>query len=692
MRSCPSLGASLLRLFALAALPVSLLAQEAATTKTQWLDPKLYHLGDSTVEWDGVPKEPEAREYRVRFRSQKRKGSCCLTLELFHVDDGWDVFLNKRSIGTLPRRRARGDYDFEFDGALLKDGDNEIHVRPRKSTDDIIIGRARIFAGSLRELRRLCVVEVGVHDGQGVAIPARLTVLDAKGDFAPIYYGNGPDQAVRKGICYVARGKGRFEVPEGAYVVHATRGPEYGHAYMPLQAEYNQRSTVSLVLPREVKTEGLVSLDAHIHTLTFSGHGDASMRERMITLAGEALDVAIATDHNHQTDYAPMQKQMQLDGHFRSVVGNEVTTKSGHFNAWPLPAFVKGESEEARNAKRPEWRIYDWVRLIRGIRKKGAQIVVLNHPRWPGIERGPFGVQRLNRYSGDRSTGPRSLDFDGMELVNSTALLDNAEYLLRDWFALLNHGESIVAIGSSDSHTVADAVGQGRNYVVSSKDAVPELDLEEITKNLRTGRSSVSLGIIGTCVVNERFRMGDLASIAPGTFHLNFRVRAASFVRPDLARVYVDGILVARKKIEAPAKGATDLLLDFEIPTPAHDAWVVCLATGEKTGRYWPIQKPYTFAATNPVWLDVDRDGRYESPRKTAERMRASKNAKAALASADAAVCVQLLSIERKKLRREGLSAAAVYETLQTRAKQLGISARPFVSEYLASIRLKKRG
>ena len=46
-------------------------------------------------------------------------------------------------------------------------------------------------------------------------------------------------------------------------------------------------------------------MDTHIHTLELSGHGDASVVERALTLAGEGIELAIATEHNRVADYSP---------------------------------------------------------------------------------------------------------------------------------------------------------------------------------------------------------------------------------------------------------------------------------------------------------------------------------------------------------------------------------------------------
>ena len=67
--------------------------------------------------------------------------------------------------------------------------------------------------------------------------------------------------------------------------------------------------------------------------------------------------------------------------------------------------------------------------------------------------------------------------------------------LFRDWFAQLNRGETVMGVGSSDSHEVGVVVGQGRTYVRSSTDDPAAIDVDECTANIASGRSSVSMGL-----------------------------------------------------------------------------------------------------------------------------------------------------------------------------------------------------
>src|SRR5207249_2668732 len=122
--------------------------------------------------------------------------------------------------------------------------------------------------------------------------------------------------------------------------------------------ELGQTKQVWLQIRREVPTPGLVSCDTHIHTLTYSGHGDATIDERMLTIAGEGIELAVATDHNHHTEYSEPAQRMLVQDRFTSVIGNEVTTAKGHFNAFPIKA----------GSQPPDYKLQDWPELMNAMR------------------------------------------------------------------------------------------------------------------------------------------------------------------------------------------------------------------------------------------------------------------------------------------------------------------------------------
>ena len=144
------------------------------------------------------------------------------------------------------------------------------------------------------------------------------------------------DLAVRKNVIYSLSGAGAVTVPVGAYTVHASRGLEWSIASEELSFAPGELVTWRPVLRHEVDTTGWVSGDFHLHTLTYSGHGDSNLPERIISIVGEGVEFAVTTDHNHHTDYGPTVDQLDAGAHLTHVTGNEVSVPVGHFNAFPL--------------------------------------------------------------------------------------------------------------------------------------------------------------------------------------------------------------------------------------------------------------------------------------------------------------------------------------------------------------------
>src|SRR6185295_2459459 len=225
----------------------------------------------------------------------------------------------------------------------------------------------------------------------------------------------------------------------------------------------------------------------HIHTLTFSGHGDATLDERLLTIAGEGIELAVATDHNHHTDYSEAAARAQLQSQFTPVIGNEVTTPVGHFNAFPIRP----------GSAVPDYKSKDWPTLISGMRTTpGVKDITLNHPRDLHEKFIPFASTNLNPVSGE---SPRGLDFnvDAIEVITSAAMQSDIMQLYRDWFALLNYGYRVAGIGSSDSHDVSRFIlGQGRTYVACRDDNPAQINVDEACESFRKGRVLASMGLL----------------------------------------------------------------------------------------------------------------------------------------------------------------------------------------------------
>ncbi|HSH15667.1 MAG TPA: CehA/McbA family metallohydrolase [Verrucomicrobiae bacterium] len=590
-------------------VPLSLFAQAEGRS----LDEAMHHLGDSEItDWPGIAPQPEGTRLKLEFESSASGGPVTLKLRHRDVDGRWEVRLNERTVAELRRGREEKDHYYEVPAGTLRAGVNVLEVVPDNPTDDIAIGRVVLHAAPRRTVLNLRTLTVRVTDADSqAALPARVIIETIDGTLPQLYADNAERVAVREGLLYV-HGAARLELPAGRYRIAATRGMEWSRDEQPL--DLSADATVALALRREVDTPGFIAADTHLHTYTLSGHGDATIEERVLSLAGEGVELAVASDHNHHTDYRPYQEKLALNEFFTPVTGNEVTTSLGHFNAFPLPPA--GEVPDHKQA--------DWLKLVDDIRMKGAKVVILNHPRWPNLKQSPLEVLGLNRATGDRGSG-MAFPFDAMELVNSTVDTPDPLYLFTDWFGLLNAGEKISAVGSSDSHTVGDPVGQGRTYLPSSTDVPAELNVDELCDHLLKGRASISLGIFATVRVDERYTSGDLVPIDDGKVNVRLRVASAGWIRPRRALVFLNGMPVAEQDVPTEDGRPTNATLTFTLPVRGVDGHLVCVVLGDPVKHAgWKTLNDYTLAATNPVFLDVNRDGSYTSPRDSARRILAS--------------------------------------------------------------------
>lgn len=493
----------------------------------------------------------------------------------------------------------------------------------------------------------LVPVEFSVTDAaSGVFVPARITLTDTNGALLNFRRSNrsGP-VALRRGLVYTRGTPATLQLPPGTYDVFATRGMEWSRAERRIVVRPGVPLHVPLKIRREVDTTGFIAADTHVHTLTFSGHGDASLEERVLTLAGEGVELAVATDHNHNTDYRPVQEKMQVTEFFTPLTGNEVTTALGHMNAFPLNP----------NEPPPNHRLDSWIKLVNEIRSKGAKVVILNHPRWPTLARCPFTEFGLNRLSGEFRDQP-TFPFDAVELANALVPQPDPLYIVRDWLALLNRGYRVTGVGASDTHTVGDPPGQARSYVPSRTDDPARIDVEEACERFRRGEISMSLGIFADVWVDGLWKMGQTNTLRNDAVEVALRVAAPSWVTPRVAVVFLNGREVARKPVLARApKHPTDARLAFRLPRPKHDAYLVCAVVGDGVGHpSWTTREKFTLAVTNPVFLDADGDGRYSSPHAQAlaalERAGDSPDAQwAAALAADDAVAIQMLSLMRER-------------------------------------------
>lgn len=597
---------------------------------------------EKTISIDGGPHQIQGKQtYEKSFIATANSTESTLLFDqlLKKQSSGgyWVVKLNGKELGRLEGHLPQDGEDKTHDGfyhmglaiapGVLKDGENKLTVTGRGQPAEL--RNIQLDSRELKQALQFGTVTVKVKTSEGNPIPARITVVNDLGQLVKLYEVRTATNAVRPGILYTLGAGDTFALPAGKYTLYATRGMEWGVVKQQVVVNGLQSQSFTLVISREVDTKGFLACDSHIHTLPGSGHGNATYEERMITIAGEGIEVAIATDHNHISDYTNYQRASGTNAHFHSISGDEVTTHNGHFTAFPLdrskavPGGVKGRNPLFLKSE-------NWPELIGDMRKKGAEVVILNHPYWPTIANGPFGRFRFTRSTGGRNAGPE-FRFNGLEVAQPANKTPDLFYALEDWMALLNRGLPLTAVGATDSHSVNDPVGQARTYLKSPTDKVTDIDNVDVYRAFVKGRAVASSGIFADLSIADQYSMGDLVPIADVTgstkkkaftFIAKLRVAAPSWIRPREAMIYVNGKRVAQESLESNINEPTDQTLEFEVDAPAHDAHVIAFVLGDAiTLPGWTTYGKATQAITNPIYLDVDGDKKYSAPRTTAKKL-----------------------------------------------------------------------
>ncbi len=588
------------------------------------LDPRVYHLGTpGFAEWEEFEKsKPHGRRLDVKFNAKANKAAQTLLIRQRQVKFRWTVLLNNQRIGNLLSIDSTLVHTIAVPPGNLREGENTLSIVAPKATDDIEVGPIRLApAPSAQLFSQSLTVSIKDTDN-GNPLPCRITITDESGALAALHPAPEQRLAHRPGVIYVSHGRARIGLLPGRYTVYASRGFEYSVAKTEVEIAPDKPAKLNLQIRREVPTPGLIGTDTHIHTLTRSGHGDSKEEERMHTIAGEGIEFAVATDHNHHADYRPVQKVTGTSAFFTSVIGNEVTTKTGHFNAFPI----------APKSPVPDYKLGDWTKLMAAMRTTpGVRVVVLNHPRNTHSGFSPVAAENFNPVTGRNLYGA-PYTFDAMEVVTSAAIQSDIMAPYRDWFAMLNWGHTITGVGSSDTHDVTRFIlGQARTYVECPDNAPAKIDVARACKSFRNMRAYISMGLLVKMKVDDKFRVGDLATGKNDRIKVAVQVLGPSWTSSDLVNLYANGHLIHIQAIR-PNAAIEKANLTWNIPRPAHDVHLIAMATGPGiTEPFWESPRPYqptskkhdprVQGATNPIFVDGDGDGKYTSPRIQAQRL-----------------------------------------------------------------------
>jgi hypothetical protein len=579
-------------------------------------------------EWAEFPVTNLDSKWRVEFDCKWAEQESVLQLRQYDVKEAWTVELNDEKIGELQRDENPLLVFYSIPQELLRPSGNLLEIKSPsgKNSDDIAISEVQLRHSSREQVLNATTLTVSVKDSAGQLTPCRITIVNESGALVESGAISSQELAVRTGTIYTLTGRATIALPDGAYTIYAGRGFEYSIAEQQVSLEKADRSEIELSIRREVATPGYVACDTHVHSRTHSGHGDATVDERMITLAGEGIELPIATDHNVNIDHRPFAKALGADRYFTPVIGNEVTTRRGHFNIFPI----------ANGTPAPDHRGEDWESIFQQIEAcDGIRMIVLNHARDLHAGFRPFGNNVFNQLVAENIDGWQ-LRANGMEVINSGATQTDHMQLFHDWMALLNRGQKVTPIGSSDSHDVSRyIVGQGWTYVRCPDEDVSQIDVDLAVTNMVAGRVRVSYGLLLEMSVADRWTSGDTALVSGRVqVPVHIRVLGPHWTSADKIELFANGELLRSAAIDSSKRNGDGLIWEEEwtLDRPARDVFLTAIATGPGIDQvYWRTAKPYqpdsvdwtahVVGCSGAIWLDNDGDGVFSSARDYAGKL-----------------------------------------------------------------------
>jgi hypothetical protein len=467
-------------------------------------------------------------------------------------------------------------------------------------------------------LRPEGVLSFDVRDAKtGDPIPCKLTLVGVDGTPDPeltrVDIGREEDDALAAYNRIMSiKGGGAAHVPFGTYDVTVSRGPEWETSTTRRLKIGPQGAAVSARLAHVVDTHEWLSADFHVHAAR-SPDSRVPMRDRVYEFVADGVELIVSTDHNVVSDYDPFIRELDAGRYLASIVGDELTTAGwGHFGAFPLPADLEraGQGAVLVHGRQP-------ADFFKDVRTNAPDAIIdVHHPRIDA-EIGYFDIGHFDA-RGDRAQRPGfSWDFDAVEVMNGyqDPVRRSVDRVIDDWFSLLNHDHLVTATGNSDTHHLTFNIGgYPRNYVKLRDDRPPAADPKQVARALKAHQAFFTTGPFVSLLVNGG-TIGDLVPARGGLARAEITVQAAPWVSVERVTLYLNGR--EAKRWTVPASAATVRFHEsIEVTTPA-DGYLVVRIDGDKPLA--PVvgdRKTFTaypFALTNPVFLDVDGDGRYRA-------------------------------------------------------------------------------
>lgn len=441
------------------------------------------------------------------------------------------------------------------------------------------------------------------ESSSGKALPVRIQIIPQTPPPAiPRSWGVHTPRHSRSVLAWSATGQQRFALPPGPHRVLISHGPEWEISDTNVTIEAGKTATVRADLQHSVDSSGAMCADFHIHSY-YSADSSDPVPLKVTSAVAEGLEIPVSSEHEWIIDFDPVVKRLGLADWAFGMSSEELTTFTwGHFGVVP----ISPRPEKVNNGAVP------WLGKQPGQVFADAHalpekpVVIVNHPTSSGFG-GYFSAADFDRTTITGDPQLWSEDFDAVEAFNDSEFDANRKSIVADWFALLNAGKRIWAVGSSDSHGIESSpVGYPRTCMRFGHDDPRRLTPERVRDAMKAGQATINGGLYLTAEGPGGVGPGGTVMGAGSTVDFRVVVQAPKWLAASQLEVLVNGETertVELTETVVPAGRRYEATVSIKRPGKPQN-WVVFHARGP-AGRdlspIYPGRKP--FAVSNPIYF-----------------------------------------------------------------------------------------
>ena len=451
-----------------------------------------------------------------------------------------------------------------------------------------------------RPMGVLVVRTLDAGTGQPTASRVHLTAADGKNYVPTDAYARVSGAGDR---IFHQTGTFRVELPVGDVKLDVVKGFEFHPAHAEAGIRGGELTQIDVPLKRltDLSAKGWYSGSTHVH-MNYAGNLHNTLENLMMMSAAEDQDIVneqIANKDNRILDhqyFVPGGKAHPLSTKDRIlVVGQEYRPPFyGHVFMFQMrehliSPFTTGYEGTAIESLYPSN-----TDMFRKAKAQGATVGYVH----------AFGTQTQDKSGGN---DPLNADLGGAKGFIVDAALGTTDAVewsdagtagFHPWYAVLNNGLRVTAVGGEDSISSMHAsklVGSSRTYVYTGERG---LDADAWFEGLRKGRAFVSTGPLVELTVNGRIPGEEVALSAAGEVEIDARVR--SIVALEKVTLLFNGEPVETLQL-APDRKSADFSKRLKVE---RSGWYHVRAEGRREERR-PLDTSFPQGFTNPVWVTV---------------------------------------------------------------------------------------